>query len=78
MTFPLHHPLCLPVVAVPRVVMDVPENMPNGSEVTRSSSVPKWASDYSLQQCGFYYEGFVDNYYDFGRARTLPQSQELT
>ena len=44
--------------------MDVPEsvNIPNGSGVARSSSVPKWASDYSLLMCGFYYEGFVDNY----------------
>ena len=57
MTFPLHRPLQLvqygsPVIVVPRVVMDVPENMPNGSEITRSSSVPKWASDNSLQQYG--------------------------
>ena len=44
--------------------MDTPENLPNESEprVTRSSSVPKWASDYNLQLCGCYYEGFVDNY----------------
>ena len=52
--FSVHRPLCSPVNAVLRVVMDVPKNMPNGSEVTRSSSVPKWAS-ISLQQCGFYF-----------------------
>ena len=37
-------------------VMDVPTM----SAFNNPSDVPKWASDYSLELSGCYYEGFVD------------------